>query len=146
MASLTAQAQNLVLDALLRGTAITTPTTWYIALLTTMGASNFLAGVEVLGGSYERAVVPATLAAWAGTQGQGSTGISIGLGGNTSNNAAIRFPSPSANWGEIVGYEFWDQAVNGTRWLYDTLLVPKTVSVGDPGITFPAGELMISFI
>src|ERR1700733_6915207 len=107
MPSLTASAQNLVLDALMRQQPLVTPLTWYVALVTTEGGSNFLAGVEVNGGSYARVAVPATLAAWAGTQGQGSTGESTGLGGNTSNNAQILFPAPTASWGAIVGYELW---------------------------------------
>lgn len=146
MPSLTAFAQNHVLDALVRRVTLVTPTTWYVALVTTAGANNFLAGVEVSGGSYARAAVPATLGAWAGTQGDGSTGVSIGLGGNTSNNATILFPSPTASWGAIVGYELWDQVVNGTRWVYDILSVPLTVSVGDPAPAFPAGALGLDFV
>lgn len=146
MASLSSYAQNLVLDSLMRGRALVPPTLWYIALVTTTGASNFLAGLEVQGGSYTRAIVPASLAAWAGTQGQGSTGISIGASAASSNNALIRFPDPSANWGSIVGYEFWDAMVNGNRWLYDNLIVPKTVSVGDPAVGFPPGQLQVSFV
>lgn len=146
MPSLTFFAQNQVLDALMRQVPLVTPPVWYVALVTTAGPTNAIAGIEVQGGSYARAVVPATLAAWAGTQGQGSTGISIGLGGNTSNNAPVRFPDPTANWGGIVGYEFWDAAVFGVRWLYDVLQVPKTISVGDSSETFPAGELQLTFI
>lgn len=146
MPSLTSFAQNKVLDALMRGVALVTPPIWYVALVTTTGPSNAIAGIEVQGGSYARAAVPASLAAWAGSQGQGSTGISIGLGGNTSNNAAIRFPDPTANWGSIVGYEFWDAPVFGTRWVYDVLQVPKTVSVGDSSEMFPAGELQLDFV
>jgi hypothetical protein len=144
--SLSWYAQNRVLDALIRGVPLVTPPTLYIALVTTAGANNFLSGVEIIGGSYARAVVPSTLAAWAGTQGQGSTGISIGLGGHTSNNTDIRFPDPTSNWGSVVAWEAWDQPTFGTRWLYDNLQVPKTISVGDSSIIFPAGELQISFV
>lgn len=146
MPSMTASTQNAVLDALMRGTPMVTPQIWYVALVTTEGGSNFLAGVEVAGGSYARAAVPATLAAWAGTQGQGSTGQSIGLGGNTSNNAPILFPGPTSNWGAITGYELWDQPTNGNRWFYDVLSVPMTVSIGDPAPNFPAGSLGLQFI
>lgn len=146
MPSLTSFAENVVLDALLRHQQMVTPPIWYVALVTTMGATNFLAGVEVVGGSYARAAIPATLAAWAGSQGQGSTGISIGLGGNTSNNVNIRFPDPTAGWGSIVGYELWDAPLFGQRWMYDVLSVPKTVSVGDPAVFFPTGEFQLSFV
>lgn len=146
MPSMTAFTENIVLDALLRGVPLVTPGIWFVALVTTEGGSNALAGVEVSGGSYARVPIPATLAAWAGTQGQGSTGESIGLGGNTSNNLPILFPGPTSNWGQIVGYEIWDQPTNGNRWFYDALSVPKTVSVGDPAPDFPAGVLGMQFI
>jgi hypothetical protein len=146
MASLTAYAQNLVVDALIRGQPIVPPLVWYVALVTTMGSTNYLAGVEVLGGSYSRVAVGATLAAWAGTQGEGSTGVSIGTSGMTSNNNAIAYPLPTANWGTVVGYEFWDAPINGNRWLFDRLGVPKTVSIGDPAVVFPPGELHVSFV
>lgn len=146
MPSLSDYAQNQLLDALMRGAPFVVPSTWYVALVTTAGASNALAGVEVTGGSYARVPVQASLAAWAGTQGDGSTGISIGSGGHTSNNAPIVFPKPTANWGEILGYEFWDAARNGHRWLYDRLVIPKTVSLGDPQVTFPAGDLGLTFV
>lgn len=144
--ALTAYAQNKIIDAFLRATPLVTPTTWYVALVTTEGATNALAGVEVQGGAYARVPVPATLASWAGTQGDNTSGISIGTSAKTSNNVSISFPMPTANWGAIVGYELWDQQINGNRWLYDVLTVPKTVSAGDPAIAFPPGALAISFI
>jgi hypothetical protein len=146
MPSLTWSAQNRILDALLRGQPLVTPPVWYIALVTTAGPDNFIAGIEVQGGSYARVAVPASLTAWAGTQGQGSTGVSIGSGGHTSNNAPIRFPDPTANWGAIVGWEAWDAPVQGVRWMYDILQVPKTISIGESAEMFPAGELQISFV
>lgn len=146
MPSLTSYAQNKVLDALLRGVQLVTPPIWYVALVTTAGPTNAIAGLEVQGGSYARAAIPATLAAWAGTQGQGSTGVSIGLGGNTSNNASVLFPDPTSNWGSIVGYEMWDAPVFGFRWFYDILSVPKTISVGDSFEEFPAGALEVTFV
>lgn len=146
MPSMTAATQNLVLDSLMRGVPLSTPPTWFVALVTTEGSSNFLAGVEVSGGSYARVPIAASLAAWAGTQGQGSTGESVGLGGNTSNNVPILFPGPTSNWGTIVGYELWDQQTNGNRWFYDELSVPMTVSVGDPPPDFPIGTLGLQFV
>lgn len=130
----------------MRGVALATPATLYFALVTTAGPNNFLAGVEVSGGSYARVGIISSLAAWAGTQGQGSTGLSTGFGGASSNNNAITFPAPTGNWGSVVGWEAWDAATLGNRWLYDVLTVPKTVSIGDPAVAFPVGELRISFV
>ena len=141
-----AAASNFALDALLRNVPLVPPAVWYVALVTVPGASNYLAGTEVQGGSYARAAVPAGLVNWSGTQGAGSTGDSTGATGQTSNNAAIVFAAPSANWGTIVGWELWDAPVFGTRWFYDLLTIPKAVSTGDVAVTFPIGALQISFI
>jgi hypothetical protein len=143
---LTAQAQNTILDALFRGAPLAVPGTYYVALVTTMGATNSLAGVEVAGGAYARVPIACTLAAWAGTQGDGSTQISIGDSATSSNNAPLTYPIPTANWGSVVGYELWDDFRAGFRWFYDVLLVPKTVSLGDPAPVFPAGTLRLRFI
>lgn len=142
---LTALAQNMVLDALMRGQPILAPSIYYVALVTTEGPTNSLAGQEVLGGAYARVPIPATLSGFSGTQGEGTTGISVGGTGLSSNNIVISFPQPTDNWGSIVGYEFWDAATFGARWFYDVLKVPKTVSAGDPVVTFPIGELEIVF-
>lgn len=143
---LTAYAQNRVLDALLRGATLTMPSLYYVALVTTEAPTNALAGQEVVGGAYARASIAISLAGWAATQGGGATGVSTGTTGVTSNNAPIVFPQPTDNWGSIVGYELWDAATFGNRWIYNVLLVPKTVSAGDPPVTFPAGELQLSVV
>jgi hypothetical protein len=142
---LSAYAQNKVLDALLRGAALALPGVYYVALVTTTGATNALAGQEVSGGAYARAAVALSLSSWSATQG-GTTGTSTGIGGISSNAAPIVFPQPTDNWGSVVGYELWDAATFGNRWIYDVLRVPKTISAGDPAATFPIGELQLSII
>jgi hypothetical protein len=143
---LSAFATNKVLDALMRGQPLIMPSVYYLALVTTAGPTNALGGVEVTGGAYQRVPVPASLSFWAGTQGDGSTGVSIGTSGTTSNNGAITFPTPSDNWGQVVGYEFWDALTFGNRWFFGALAVPKTVSAGDPAVNFPISELHLSVL
>lgn len=143
---LTSYATNLVLDALWRGQALAPPATFFVALVTTAGPTNALAGTEVAGGAYTRAPVRCALASWSGTQSAGSTAVSGGVTGLISNNAVISFPQPSDNWGSIVGFELWDSATFGNRWFFATLTVPKTVSAGDPSVTFPAGQLNLSVV
>lgn len=145
MPALTAYASNKLLDAIWRGQQLIVPSVWYVALVTTEGPSNDLAGVEVNGGSYSRVGVASSLATWAGTQGDGSTGVSIGASGRTSNNASIVFPNPTANWGQIVGYELWDSLTFGNRWIYDVLPIPMYVSIGDPVPEFPPGTFPVTF-
>ena len=80
--------QNKFVDALLRGQSYTFPTTVYVGLAT--GTSTAAScGSEVSGGSYARVSIPSSLANWAGTQGAGTTVVSSGTSGQTSNMQAI---------------------------------------------------------
>ena len=90
--------ENKVVDALLRGQAIGTPATWYVALFTTT-CTDAGPGTEVStsGTAYSRQAVTAALASWAGTQSAGSTVASSGTGGTTSNNVAITWSASTAS-------------------------------------------------
>lgn len=104
---------------------------------------------EVTGGNYSRATIAASLAAWAGTQGAGTTVASTGTTGATSNNAQLNFATPSANWhpngGAIVGFVMFDAAVGGGNpWFY-TLFAPRSVNSTDPAPYFPAAALGLTF-
>lgn len=136
--ALTDYAENKIVDALLRGQAIGTPATWYVALYTTCPTDS-TGGTEVSGGSYARVAVTASLANWAGTQSAGSTTASSGTGGTTSNNNAITFPAPTANWGVVNCWGLTDAASSGNLWIYAALTVPKTINNGDAAPSFAAG-------
>lgn len=102
---------------------------------------DFEAGLnltEVSGGSYARVQVTAALTAWAGTHAAASVIASSGVTGTTSNNAAITFPAPSANWGVIFGAMLYSASSAGDPWLYGALATLKTVNNGDPAPTFNA--------
>lgn len=99
-------------------------------------------GTEVTGGSYARVAVPCTLAAWAGTQGAGTTTASTGSSGTTSNNGTITFPAPTANWGSVVGIGIHDQASGGNLLDYGNLTTPKTINDADPAPSFAAAALI----
>ena len=138
MAALTDFAENKVLDALLRAQAIGAPATWYVALYTA-NPTDSTAGTEVTGGSYARVSVTAGLAAFAGSQSAGSTTASTGTGGTTSNNAAITFPAPTANWGVVTGWGLCDASTAGNIWIYSALTVSKTINNGDAAPSFAIG-------
>lgn len=140
--ALTDHLENKLLDHLFRGQAYTAPGTLYVGL-DTVACTEAGGGTEVSGGSYARAAVPATLAAWAGSQGAGTTAASSGSSGTTSNNAAIVFPAPTANWGQILSFRLWDAASGGNALLCQALSVPKTVNNGDAAPQFNAGALTI---
>jgi len=142
MGAFTNHFENKVLDLLLRGQAYTPPATLYFSLDTVLG-DEAGGGTEVSGGSYARVAVPASLAAWAGTQGAGTTVASNGTGGTTSNNALITFPAPTANWGQVVGFRIWDAPSGGNALIYQALTSPKTINNGDAAPSFNAGSLTI---
>ena len=140
--ALTDYAVNKITDALWRGQSLGAPATWYIGL-DTGSCTETGGGTEVSGGSYARVAVSASLAAWAGTQGAGTTVASTGTSGTTSNNAAISFASPTANWGQLLSFRVWDALSGGNAWVCQALSIPKTVNNGDAAPTFNAGSLTI---
>lgn len=141
MTALTNYAENKIIDALLRNQALGAPTTWYVALFTSDPTEPGNAGTEVSGGSYARVSVAASLANFAGTQSAGSTTASSGTSGTTSNNNAITFPAPTANWGSVTHWMLMDAASGGNGWIYAPLTTAKTVNNGDPAPSFAAGAL-----
>lgn len=134
--------ENKVLDALLRGQAIGTPASWYLAFYTdtcTEGA----AGTEVStsGTAYARQAVTASLTAWAGTQSAGSTVASSGVSGTTSNNATITWAQSTAAWGNIQSVGFTDASTAGNRWICINLTAPYNVTGASITVSLPAAAL-----
>jgi len=139
-AALSTYLQNKYVDWLLRGQAYTPPTTVYVALATSASGAS-ACGTEVSGGSYARVSVTSSLSNWAGTQSAGSTTVSSGTSGQTSNNGAITFPAPTANWGTIVSFCVFDASSGGNMLFYASLTTSKTVNNGDAAPSFAAGAL-----
>jgi len=123
MGSKTDYLENKLIDFRFRGQPYTPPSTIYIGLFTT-APTDTGGGVEVSGGAYSRVAVPATLAEWAGTQGLGTTTISTGTSGTTSNNSPIC--SNGANWGIIVAMGIFEAATGNSLTDYAALTTPKT--------------------
>lgn len=100
--------------------------------------------VEPTGGNYARVAVTASLTNFSGTQGAASTTASTGTTGITTNNAAITFPVPSAQWipagGAAWGYAVYDAAAAGNMWEWGPLVQLKTsIANGDPAPSWAAG-------
>lgn len=150
MGAMTDFKENKLIDWLFRAQAIgiggataaagTGPATLYIGLFTAAG-SDAAVGTEVSGGAYARVAVTSSLANWAGTQSAGSTTASTGSSGTTSNNNAITFPAPTANWGQVVEWGIFDAATGGNELDRAALTVAKTINNGDPAPSFAAGAL-----
>lgn len=139
-ASLSDYLENKLIDAFLRGQAYTMPATVYVGLATTTG-SDAACGSEVSGGDYARVPVTSSLANWAGTQSAASTTASTGTGGTTSNNAAILFPDPTADWGTVTEFCVFDAASAGNLLFRAALTTPRTINNGYAAPSFAAGAL-----
>lgn len=144
MAAMSDYLENKITDHVLRGTAYTSPTTLYVALYTA-APSDSGGGTEVTGGSYARVAITANLTNWSGTQGAGTTVASSGTGGRSSNNGAVTFPAPTANWGTVSHFAILDASSGGNFLFHGTLTASKTVNNGDAAPSFAADDLGITF-
>lgn len=142
MSAFSNYTENKVLDWFLRGQAFTPPATVYVGLLTA-APDDTGGGTEVSGGSYARVAVTSSLSNWAGSQGAGSTAVSSGTSGTTSNNSAITFPTPTANWGLITHFALYDASSGGNMISYAALTQSKNVNNGDAAPSFAAGALTL---
>jgi len=142
MAAMSDYLENRLIDQIFRGQAFSFPSTLHIGLYTT-NPTDTGGGTEVTGGAYARVAVSNSLANWAGTQAAASTVASTGTSGTTSNNNAITFPAPTANWGTINGFGIFDAASSGNLLFWGALTTPKTVNNGDAAPAFSAAALSI---
>lgn len=152
MPAMTDIFENKFIDWFFRGQALglggssaglgTGPSQLFVGLKTAAD-SDSTQGAEVSGGSYARVAVTSSLNNWAGTQAAGSTTASNGSSGTTSNNNAIVFPTPTAAWGNVVGFGVFDAATGGNELYYAPLGTPKTINNGDPAPSFAAGALTV---
>jgi len=142
MANMSDYLENKFLDFFLRAQSLTAPVTVYCALFTA-APSDSGGGTEVSGGSYARVAITSALANWAGTQSAGSTTASTGTGGTTSNNGAITFPTPTANWGVVTHIGLFDASSAGNLLFWGVLTVSKTINNADAAPSFAAAALTI---
>lgn len=142
MAAMSDYLENKLIDQIFRGQAYSFPATLYVGLLTA-APSDTGGGTEVSGGSYARVAVTCSLANWAGTQAAASTAASTGTSGTTSNNGAITFPAPTANWGSVTSFGIYDASSAGNLLFYGSLGTAKTVNANDAAPSFAAAALSL---
>jgi hypothetical protein len=152
MAAFSDFLENKLIDFLFRGQALgitgasagagTGPTNLYVGLYTA-NPTDTGGGTEVTGGSYARVTVASSMANWAGTQSAGSTVASSGASGTTSNNGAITFPAPTANWGVVTGFGLFDAATAGNLLVWGALTTSKTINANDAAPVFSAAALSL---
>lgn len=155
MAALTDFCENKLIDWFFRAQAIgitgataaagTGPATLYYALFTAT-PSDTGGGTEVTGGSYARVAVTSSAANMASTGGATTTtNPSVGTSGTTSNNAAITFPAPTANWGTITSFAVFDATTGGNMLIWGALTTSKTVNNGDAAPSFAISAFTFQF-
>tara|TARA_B100001059_G_scaffold209763_1_gene222924 strand:+ start:104 stop:484 length:381 start_codon:yes stop_codon:yes gene_type:complete len=114
-----------ILDHVFAGAAYTAPTTKYLALFT--GAPGETGGgTEVSGGGYARQTVAFTTS-----------------GNTTSNNAAVEYPTATANYGTVTHVAVFDASSSGNMMAYAALSSNKTIETGDV-FRVPSGDLDIT--
>lgn len=142
MAALSNYLENKFLDHLLRGQVFTPPTTVYVALMLEAPTEHGT-GLEVTGTGYARAPVACNLNTWAGTNGAGSTAVSTGSSGTTSNNDIISFNAPQSDWGVVTHIAIYDSPSGGNMLWRAQLVASKQILSGDPAPNFPPAALAL---
>lgn len=114
MAEMSNYLENALINATLRNTSYTSPTTVYVGLYTSdPGEGN--TGTEVSGTSYARQSV---------TFGSPSDGV-------TTNSAAVEFPQAGGSWGTVTHIGILDASTSGNLLYYTALDASKTIATGD---------------
>jgi hypothetical protein len=115
-----------ILDHVFAGAAYTAPSTHYLALFTAVADGETGSVTEVSGGGYARQTVAFTTS-----------------GNTTSNNAAVEYPTATANYGTVTHVGVYDASTSGNLMAYAALSSNKTIETGDV-FRVPSGDLDIT--
>lgn len=114
MANFSNYLENALINATLRNTGYSSPTTVYVALYST-DPTDADTGTEISGGSYARTSV---------TFGAPSNGVA-------TNNADVTFPTATGSWGTVTHVGIRDSSTSGNLLYHSSLTTSKTVGSGD---------------
>jgi len=114
MSEMSNYLENALINATLRNTSYTSPTTVYLALYTS-DPTDADTGTECSGTSYARQAI---------TFGAPSNGVS-------TNSAAIEFPQAGGSWGTITHIGIRDALTTGNLLYHTPLDASKTIATGD---------------
>ena len=114
MAEMSNYLENALINAVLRNTSYTSPTTVYVALFTS-DPTDAGTGTEVSGGGYARQSV---------TMGAPSDGVS-------SSSADVEFPQATASFGTVSHVGIYDASTGGNLLFHTALDSSKTIATGD---------------
>lgn len=122
MSSFSDYLEDAVLDHVFRNTALTSPTTVYLALYT-VAPTDAGGGTEVTGAGYARQAI---------TFGAAS-------GGAMSNTAAVSFTASGGNYGDVLAVGIFDASTVGNLLAWDGI---TTATVNDTDtLTFAIGDI-----
>lgn len=126
MSAMSDYLENKLLDAVLRNTAFTSPTTVYIGLSTgSFGDDN--SGTELTGNNYSRV----------------SIAFDAASGGTTDNTSNVEFAAATGSWGSVGFYGLFDASSSGNLLIHGAFSSAKTIATGDI-LRINAGELDIT--
>lgn len=126
MSEMSNYLENGLLNAVLRNTSYTSPTTVYVGLYTSNpGEGN--TGTEVSGNSYARK---------SATFGSPSDGV-------CTNSAAVEFDQATGSWGTISHVGLLDAITSGNLLFYTDITTSKTIETGDI-FKIAAGSLSVT--
>ncbi len=114
MAEMSNYLENALINATLRNTSYTSPSTVYVGLFTT-DPTDAGTGTEVSGGSYARVAV---------TFGAPSNGVS-------TNSGAVEFAQATGSWGTVTHIGILDALTTGNLLYHTALDVSKAIDTGD---------------
>lgn len=126
MAAMSNYLENALINATLRNTGYTTPTTVYVGLYTT-DPTDANTGTEVSGGSYAR---------------QSSTFGAPSDGASTT-SADVTFPTCTENWGTVTHFGILDASTSGNLLYHGALNNSKNIQTGDI-LKIEAGNLTVT--
>lgn len=106
--------ETALVNAVLRNTSYTSPTTVYVGLFTS-DPTDAGSGTEVSGGSYARKAMA----------------FSSPSNGATSNSSAVEFDQATASWGTVTHFGLFDASSSGNLLLHGALTASKTIDSGD---------------
>jgi hypothetical protein len=114
MAAMSNYLENALINATLRNTSYTTPSTVYVGLYTS-DPTDANTDTEVSGGSYARK---------AATFGAPSDGVS-------TISSAIEFDQATDSWGTVAYFGILDASTSGNLLYHGALTASKTIDTGD---------------
>lgn len=124
--------RNGLVNQVLQAASAPTVAGLYVGLFTAMpDVTND--GTEVSGGSYARQSIAQSSSGWSANDN----------GGCSYSGAAVTFPVPTANWGNVIGWGLFTASTGGNLLFAGPISPGRVISSGAPGPYFPQNSLRV---